>query len=1140
MHGDDMERICLVTASLDLHDVLWHAGLLYVVCTETNAVLELDAGTFAESRRWTLPGEPDSAHVNSVCVHDGRILASRFGAFDVHRGYKGRTRGAGEIFDVETGEVMIAGLSQPHSLKSVDGLLWVCDSEAHMLRAYRNFHPKIAVDLDGYVRGLAFDDAHVCVGLSRGRNDPGSMLDSARIVVLDREQLRERETIALPVDEIYDLLPADMPLAALRAAALKEAFSEINALRHARNVASARVQQKHQQIEGFATTLHEANLRGVDLQQRHDALSTTIDQQHAASVIEQARIDEAVIWNGLLNDEIARLRNIVTAHERVIAAQQRSLCAAARALDTLSDAMAAQRNASERDRARSVAQADLIDRLAKEHKRLSATLEQPGRFIGSVTAPRSWRWTRSLRHIEPEVADLPIDIVVDELQLLIDDGAVRHDSDVAGNETLQQENAARDVLTQLRASAGHGFVAADLDAGPRRAMVPILGLEFPVHDAPEVSIVVTAYGNFEQTLACLRSIRDAGEMTSFEVILIEDASADEEMGRFAHVPGLHYHANPGNLGFLRSANQAAALARGNFVHLLNNDTQVCSGWLDALMQTFVLFHECGMAGSRLLYPDGRLQEAGGIVWDDGNACNYGRGDDPALPQYAVVRDVDYVSGASVLLPITLLRELGGFDERYLPAYYEDTDLAFRVREAGHRVYAQPRSMVVHHEGLSHGTDIGNGIKASQAHNREVFAERWHQTLLHEQLAPGEHVFLARDRAQLKKIVLVIDRHPPQTDRDAGSRAIWQLMRVLFLQGFCIKFWADQPGDDPAYAASLQMHGIEVLSAQTDGAFDDWIGTHGAYLDYVLLSRPMVARDYIDSVRDRTAAYVIFYGHDIHAQRIERQYALDGDPLLKTQSEFVRDIEYDLWRKSDFVLYPSDEETEHVRAWLTTHAVDGRAETVPLFAYEAVPPLDAAAALSPDDRDEILFVGGFAHQPNVDGAIWFTRNVWPSVRALRPGLRLCLVGAEPTAEVRTLAAEDVEITGRISEADLIAHYSRARIAIAPLRFGAGTKGKVLEAMRFGVPCVTTSSGVQGLADAGFLRVADDAQAMTAQIAELLSSSDAWWQASRDGQSYIRSRFSVQTVWRVLSTVMDPQRYPDVQTRRETLAARMAAN
>src|SRR5690606_33215558 len=193
-----------------------------------------------------------------------------------------------------------------------------------------------------------------------------------------------------------------------------------------------------------------------------------------------------------------------------------------------------------------------------------------------------------------------------------------------------------------------------------------------------------------------------------EIIVVDDASPGDSLAKLRQVDGIRLHARAANGGFIAACNDGAALARGEFLVFLNNDTVPQPGWLDALLATFDDHPDAGLAGAQLVYPDGRLQEAGGVVFADGHGWNYGRHGDPADCRFNYLRDADYLSGAAIAIPRALFASLGGFDTRYAPAYYEDTDLAFAVRAAGRRVLYQPASVVVHDEGTTSGTDTSSG------------------------------------------------------------------------------------------------------------------------------------------------------------------------------------------------------------------------------------------------------------------------------------------------------------------------------------------------------------------------------------------------------------------------------------------------
>jgi GT2 family glycosyltransferase len=653
-------------------------------------------------------------------------------------------------------------------------------------------------------------------------------------------------------------------------------------------------------------------------------------------------------------------------------------------------------------------------------------------------------------------------------------------------------------------------------AFPAKSYVPI---EFPQFELPAVSIVIPAYNGWDLTYKCLASIKENTFGVSYEVIIGDDASTDKTKDIGDYIKNITVIRNEKNLEFLHNCNHAATYARGKYILFLNNDTEVRPAWLSSMVDLMEKDESIGMVGSKLIYPNGKLQEAGAIIWRDGSGWNFGLNQDPSASEYNYVKEADYISGASIVVRTKLWQEIGGFDKRYTPAYCEDSDLAFEVRKHGYKVVYQPLSEVVHFEGYTHGTDKNEGIKgteikAYQKLNNEKFKEKWRETLSEEHFSNGENVFWARDRSRNRKTILVIDHYVPHFDKDAGSKTVFQYLKLFVSLNMNVKFIGDNFYRHEPYTSALQQLGIEVLYGSHYAAnWKQWISDNHDKLDFILLNRPHVTIKYIDFIRDRTRAKILYYGHDLHFVRLDKQYKIENKRELLDEVEKWKQIEISIFDKADLILTPSEGE----RNFITELGInDSKIVAIKPYIFETLS--DPIADFS--GRKDILFVGGFTHLPNVDGVLWFVNEIWPLVRHQVPGAKFIIAGSNPPPEVNALAGDDIDVLGFISDEALRKLYSKIKIVVIPLRYGAGVKGKTVEAMYHGMPLVTTDFGVEGLpGDPSFLSPKNGPVVFAEEVIRLYNASnDELASLSSKQVQYIHDHFHFEVVKPELQAIL----------------------
>jgi GT2 family glycosyltransferase len=571
-------------------------------------------------------------------------------------------------------------------------------------------------------------------------------------------------------------------------------------------------------------------------------------------------------------------------------------------------------------------------------------------------------------------------------------------------------------------------------------------LQMPGAGTPKVSILLVLFNQAELSFHCLQTLGRALDVPA-EVIILDNNSTDLTEALLDRIDGARIIRSLDNLHFLRGVNHAAAEAQGSYLLLLNNDTRVKPGSIAAACSRLDSESDVGAVGGKLVLLDGALQEAGSIIWRDGSCLGYGRGRDPGEPEFQFRRDVDYCSGAFLMVRRDLFEQLGRFDTAFAPAYYEETDLCMRIREAGFRVVYDPNVEVTHFEfGSSSSAD--SAIELQQRH-RAIFVER-HRLALKASHQPLEVDTLeARMRRYGVGRVLVIDDRIPFPALGAGYPRAARLLRTLVEGGWFVTFYPlmspeanfeetyDTFAPETEIAAGLGKQGLAGFLRERTG-----------YYDAVIVSRPHNMTAFLSATRTAAgfmrSTPAIYDAEAIFAEREAAHVALQGKRGRPELQRLRIAEELSLARAARVVLAVNDAEADKFRA-------AGRSDVRVLGHALSPSPTPQAFA----ERSNLLFVGALDddESPNVDSLVWFVEEVVPLIeRIISQPWVLNVVGRCSAPRVQAIRSPRIRLLGRVE--DLRPIYGSARVFIAPTRYAAGVPMKVHEAAAFGVPVVAT--------------------------------------------------------------------------------------
>lgn len=617
---------------------------------------------------------------------------------------------------------------------------------------------------------------------------------------------------------------------------------------------------------------------------------------------------------------------------------------------------------------------------------------------------------------------------------------------------------------------------------------------------PLVSIVVVSLNAADLLAATLTSLAAASRLNRmpFEVIIVDNASQEETTSLLRRVSGARVIFNPVNTGFGAGCNLGASVALGRYLLFLNPDIELMPGALDALVEAIESDDKVGIVGGRLLFPSGRIQEAGAHFKDDAQLTHpYLRdASDPEASEAIYRHETGYVSGALLMIRKGLFESLGGFDPIFSPAYFEDTDLCVRCARNGYSVLYEPSATAFHFESAT--SKARTEVNALLDKNRATFRKRHERWIFARGDAEGNDLVL-RNFAPDELRILYVDDEVPHQDAGSGLPRANSILNHFVALGYFVSVFPLHRGEDRTHRKYRDLsRRIEILGGEHGAPLNEIIETRGGYYDILWVSRPhnidivvdLFGRSH-DKLRNFVRSSIVFDAEAVFSVRSALKSYLDAGAVLGSEVESAIRHEIRNYQLADHVIFVNEREKKMCRrlgiinARVLGHALAPQRNT-PGFRQ----------------RSGLLFLGALLHldTPNFDSLVWFKEKVLGLLRTrFGADFTLTIVGPISDRARSALAGDGVVFAGRVP--DVSPYADAARVLIAPTRYAAGIPHKVHEAASRGLPSVVTPllASQVGWPDGVGYSVADwlEPSVFADAVAELARNESLWTEVRENG-------------------------------------------